>query len=66
MVGGRMRTEDGATREEIEEALGHFSNAAKGVPQAVGNSTWKSPWDRLHESINTLLDQLDEYRLEAY
>lgn len=61
-----MRTEDGATREEIEEALGHFSKAAQAQPQAVGNSTWKSPWDRLHESMNQLLDQLDEYKVEAY
>lgn len=47
------------TREDLEEALLHHSKAAQAAPAAVGNSTWVSPWDRLHGRINELLDQLE-------
>lgn len=60
-------TMDDITREEIEEALVNHSATAKalGRKRVVGNSEWTSPWDKIHQRINELLDDLDARRLVA-
>lgn len=57
-----------SSREQIEEALGHFVAASKGLARGhrqVGNSNWTSPWDIMHASIDELLDRWEVLRLEA-
>lgn len=57
-----MNLEDGATREEIEEALGHQVHAAKRTFAKVGSAEHPTEWDKAHGRINDLLDQLDQYK----
>ena len=65
MVGSSMNLEDGATREEVEEALVHHVHAAKRTFAAVGNEAYPTPWDKAHVRINELLDLLDQYKVEV-
>lgn len=60
-----MNLEDGATREEVEEALAHHVHTAKRTFAKVGNEAYPTPWDRAHARINELLDLLDQYKAEV-
>lgn len=55
-----------ATREQVEDALGHFVQAAQGLgrKRTVGNLEWTSPWDIIHGSIDELLDRWEILKLE--
>lgn len=60
-----MNLEDGATREEVEEALAHQVHTAKRTFAKVGSPEHPTPWDKAHVRINELLDVLDEYKVEV-
>lgn len=54
-----MTIDEETTREDVIEALGHLNAEAKKCNQLLGNDTWQSPWDRAHERIDAMLDQLE-------
>lgn len=60
-----MNIEDGATREEVEEALTHQVRAARREFAVVGTAEHPTRWDKAHARIDQLLDVLAEYRTEV-
>lgn len=57
-----MNLEDGATREEIEEALTHAVGTAKRCFPVVGTEKHPTPWDKAHKAIDRHLNLLDQYK----
>lgn len=57
-----MTVDEDTSAEEVIEALGHLNTEAQKCNQVVGNLVWESPWDKAHERINKLLDDLDKIK----
>lgn len=54
-----LRITDDTTRTDLLEAITNLSYSAARIPHVVGNATLRTPWDRQHERINALLDELE-------
>lgn len=47
------------SRDELCEALAHMNHRAKREMSVVGSEKLKTPWDRRHEEIDQMLDDLE-------
>lgn len=52
-----LRVVDDATRDELEEALGHLVHAAKRVVPVVGTDEYPTAWDKAHKLIDVRLTE---------
>lgn len=59
MTAETIRVADQDSRATIAEHIGKVNARAKRVPCVVGNETIPTEWDRRHQQINLLLDELE-------
>lgn len=50
---------DDCTRADVEEALTYAAATAARMTHAVGSGEYVTPWDRAHEVVDGLLDELE-------
>lgn len=54
-----LKVSDDTTREELAVAIGSVCDRAKRIPHVVGTDRLPTEWDRRHEQINAMLDQIE-------
>jgi hypothetical protein len=55
-----IRVTDETTRADLVLAIGGVCDRAKRIPQIVGTEKLPTEWDRRHEQINQMLDDLEQ------